>query len=657
MTALVRLAHWRWRLARWVGRWRGRSRYVLEWSDFAQRRNFTPLPDGPTRYQALSSDPLARTPLRLPAGWYELKICIEVEHRQEDSCHGQAQVFIDTGAGEQDEHAFSLRFYSGKPAQRYIHLPQPAWLRIDPIDHAGPFAIKTLRFERMATPPAAVSVEPPPHQVMHYGRWIADQEAQQKAECAALNPAGVSISVIPAHELPGLRHAAEQASGDWVMILASEHDQMAAVAPQALAQVASEWPTATVIYSDHDILDTHSFPHGFRSEPQFKPGWSPETFSARDYIGPAVWVAREWLLEQLSTAPPSTPLSTPADFRQWLLTQAATAEQIAHVPMVLYHQADPEDLTGTGTFNAPPLSTTPPPTLSLLIPTRDGGAQLERCVASIQAQAAEEGLSVEIIVINNQSEDPATLAFLDTRAGFTVLDYDAPFNFSVMNNQAAAMASAQVLGLMNDDVEVTQPQALSQLAAAAMAPEIGCVGPVLLYPNQTVQHAGVVCGVGGIAAHPHRQYPADDSGYAEGLITPMRNVSAVTGAALFIRKSLYEQLGGMDKALTVAYNDVDLCLKALAAGKRNLLLPPVRLLHHESLSRGDDRTGKKAARLQQEAEHLQARWGDELRHDFYYNPNLTHQHEDFALATPLPSILQENRPWGRVQRTLPSGLP
>lgn len=656
MTALVRLAHWRWRLARWAGRWRGRSRHTLEWSDFTQRRNFTPLPHGLTRYQALSSDPLARTPLRLPAGWYQLHVCIEVEHRREDPWHGYCQVFIDAGAGEQDDQAVGLAFRSGQPAQRVIHLPRPAWLRIDPIDHAGPFAIKTLRVQRMATPPAEVAPEPPRHPVMHYGRWIAEEEARQKAECAALNPAGASISVIPAHELPQLRHAAEQASGNWVMILSSEHDQLAAVAPQALAQVASEWPMAIVIYSDHDIRDTH----GFRCEPQFKPGWSPETFSARDYIGPAVWAAREWLLEQLSTAPPSAPLSTPADYRQWLFTQAvAAAEQIAHIPMVLYHQADPKALTGaltgTGTFNAP--FNAPLPTLSLLIPTRDGGAQLERCVASVQAQAAAEGLAVEIIVINNQSEDPATLAFLNTRAGFTVLDYDAPFNFSVMNNQAAAMASAQVLGLMNDDVEVTQPQALSQLAAAAMAPEIGCVGPVLLYPNQTVQHAGVVCGVGGIAAHPHRQYPADDSGYAEGLSTPMRNVSAVTGAALFIRKSLYEQLGGMDEALTVAYNDVDLCLKALAAGKRNLLLPPVRLLHHESLSRGDDRTGKKAARLQQEAEHLQGRWGDELRHDFYYNPNLTHQHEDFTLATPLPAILQENRPWGRVQRTLPSGTP
>ena len=109
------------------------------------------------------------------------------------------------------------------------------------------------------------------------------------------------------------------------------------------------------------------------------------------------------------------------------------------------------------------------------------------------------------------------------------------------------------------------------------------------------------------------------------------------------------------EALTVAYNDVDLCLKALAAGKRNLLLPRVRMLHHESLSRGDDRAGKKAARLQQEADHLTARWGDLLQHDFYYNPNLTHQHEDFTLATPLPSILQENRPWGRVQRTSTGG--
>lgn len=653
----------RWRLARMVCRLRPPPpRLTL--ADFTQWRNIQALPDG--RWQAVNADPLMRCPRRLAAGWYRLNARLRVDHRHEDPRHANLQVFLDHGAGEQADNAMGLPLRCGIDAERWLWLSEPAWLRVDPIEYAGAFVIDALCLARFASsdsvPAEALhdwdayntALARPREETVPYGRWIIEEEAGQRTTLREVEGAdSVLLLRLTSSAVSALVGELQRANAEWVIIMPAE-DELADEVPAALAQVLHETPGAQVVYADHD----HRDPAGFRSDPVFKPAWSPETFAGHDYIGPSIWFRRRWLLEQLlARAGSAPPLSL--DGLKSLGLDAACAETIVHLPMVLYHRR-----SGPVAPPEPALPVTSgadsPGSVSLLIPTRDGGDTLKRCVESIQATVGRH--SCEIILVNNQSRDPGTCDFLAAcakgRAGsgpalVRVIDFDAPFNFSAINNQAAAVATGEVLGLLNDDIEVLDSHWLDRLVDAVRQPAIGCVGPRLCYPDGTIQHAGVTLGVGGVAAHPHRGYPCDAPGYAGWLQWP-RNTSAVTGAALFIRRALYDHLGGMDESLAVAYNDVDLCLRALAGGWRNLYLPSPCLRHHESLSRGDDRSQAKAERLEKEAAILRTRWGDALLQDSYYNPNLSATREDFTLAAPLPPILPGQRPWGRVQR-FPSG--
>jgi O-antigen biosynthesis protein len=288
----------------------------------------------------------------------------------------------------------------------------------------------------------------------------------------------------------------------------------------------------------------------------------------------------------------------------------------------------------------------PRPRISLIVPTRDGREHLRRCIESLCSHT--RGWDLEILVVDNQSTCPETLAYLErigadtnpaNRPTIRVLRYDHPFNFSAINNMAAREATGEVLGFLNDDVEATHPDWLEEVLGQVSRPGIGCVGVKLLYPDGNVQHAGIVLGMGGIAGHPHRHAGGRSPGYF-GRLQMVHNVSAVTGAAVFIRKGLYRELGGMDEErLVVAFNDVDLCLKALAAGYRNLWTPFAEFVHHESVTRGHDRSEENAARLAREEEAMVARWGERLQGDPYYNVNLTQAREDFALA----QVVRESR--------------
>ena len=658
----------RWRLARRLGVVQGRRRRRLTRQDFSQWQNLEPLPDG--RWQALSPDPLLRTPLCLPAGWYRLRAGLRVDHRQEDPRHANLQVFPDFGQGERADLAMGLPLRSGVTATRWLWLPEPGWLRVDPIEFQGVFALDTLNVEPAEPaeplPPSEVrpdwsgynqSLARPREETVPYARWIVEEEAgRQAAVRRAAGGQAAEILKLPTTALPDLSGHLQRSAADWVIVMPGA-DALSALAPVALARAAAEHPDARVIYSDHDYRDAA----GFRHQPVFKPAWSPETFEGHDYLGPSVWFQRAWLQAQLAARPAGSGPLTPSALTA-LAVQAAGPEAIVHWPMVLYHQAaDPAPAPPAPAAPAVMASDSPVASVSLLIPTRNGGTTLRRCIESIQRHTRRG--SCEVIVIDNQSTDPATCDFLKAcaagRAGtgparLRVIPFDAPFNFSAINNQAAAQASGQVLGLINDDIEVLDDGWLDPLVAAALRPALGCVGPQLCYPDGRVQHAGIALGVGGVAAHPHRGFAGDGPGYAGWLQWP-RNVSAVTGAALFLRRSLYEHLNGMDENLAVAYNDVDLCLRALAGGWRNCYLPSVRLRHHESFSRGDDRSQAKAERLEREAAILRARWGQDLQQDPYYNPNLSATREDFTLAAPLAPILPGQRPWGRVQRLFSTG--
>jgi GT2 family glycosyltransferase len=241
------------------------------------------------------------------------------------------------------------------------------------------------------------------------------------------------------------------------------------------------------------------------------------------------------------------------------------------------------------------------------------------------------------VVVDNGSDDVDALKYFDSLSesgAAKVFRDDRDFNYSALNNFAVKEAGGEVICLMNNDIEVITPTWLSEMVAHALRPGVGVVGAKLLYPNNTLQHAGVICGIAGWAGHSHKGFPRDHPGYA-GRASLVSNFSAVTGACLVMRKSVYLALGGLDEQnLKIACNDVDLCLRAIESGYRNVWTPYAELYHHESATRGYEDTPEKVARFRSEVDYMQRRWGERLRNDPAYNPNLTLDYEDFSLAWP-----------------------
>jgi len=211
---------------------------------------------------------------------------------------------------------------------------------------------------------------------------------------------------------------------------------------------------------------------------------------------------------------------------------------------------------------------------------------------------------------------------------------DRPFNYSALNNAAAKLARGDVLGLLNNDLEVISPDWLLEMVSHAVRPNIGAVGAKLWYPNDTLQHGGVILGLGGVAGHAHHNILRGMFGYF-GRAKVVQNFSAVTAACLLVRKSIYEEVGGLNEPnLQVAFNDVDFCLRVREAGYRNIWTPYAELYHHESATRGFEDTPEKQARFAKEVKYMRQRWGDLLLNDPAYSPNLTLDHGDFSLAWP-----------------------
>ena len=235
-------------------------------------------------------------------------------------------------------------------------------------------------------------------------------------------------------------------------------------------------------------------------------------------------------------------------------------------------------------------------------------------------------------MVDNGSTEPETLAYfreIERQGDARVLRHDAPFNYSAINNFAAGKARGSILGLINNDIEVIAPDWLSEMVSWAAQPDLGCVGAKLYYADGSIQHGGVITGLGGVAGHAHRHFPREHPGYF-GRLKGVQNLSAVTGACLLVRKEIYDRVGGLDeKNLTVALNDVDLCLKVRAAGYLNVWTPYAELYHLESVSRGPEDNPEKIKRFRKEIEYMKGRWT--LDPDPYYSPNLTRDLEDFSL--------------------------
>jgi len=411
--------------------------------------------------------------------------------------------------------------------------------------------------------------------------------------------------------------------------------------PHALAYALDGFalPGAQLVYTDSEAY----------GRPWFKPAWNPDYALASDY-------PLDLLLVHATVAQGVSEAHDAADFA-WSALAAAWpqgSDRIVHVPRVLLHmaslpdateraarlkaatralnavwpQAVLEELEGApiGSANAARRVRHPLPTdvreltVSLVIPTRDRSDLLQRCIDTIQRFT--DWPKLEIIVIDNGSTELATQAYFDeiARQGVRVLPMPGPFNYADLNNRAIAQASGDIVGLVNNDIEALHAGWLDEIVALLLRPDVGAVGAKLLWPNDMVQHGGVLLGVGNVAGH-FGNLLADADWGDHGRNQLVQQVSGCTAACLFLRTSDYLMLGGMDgKAFPVAFNDVDLCLKVRAAGKAIIWTPHAKLLHAESASRGHEDTPQKKARAQREVDQLRLKWGHVLTRDPAYHP-------------------------------------
>jgi O-antigen biosynthesis protein len=241
----------------------------------------------------------------------------------------------------------------------------------------------------------------------------------------------------------------------------------------------------------------------------------------------------------------------------------------------------------------------------------------------------------EVLLIDNGSTETKTQEVIkkwknQEPSRFRCEVLDIPFNYSKINNFAVDHAKGEYLLFLNNDTEVITPDWLNAMVEQAQRHDIGAVGALLLYPDNTIQHAGVVVGVGGVAGHSHNNYPANSHGYFNQIQT-INNYSAVTGACLMCRREVFEAVGGFEEELAVAFNDIDLCLKILIKGYRNIYVPHAVLYHYESKSRGNEDTPEKQARFIKEVKYMQSKWEKLIEHDPCYSPNLTKLTQDYTI--------------------------
>jgi GT2 family glycosyltransferase len=393
-------------------------------------------------------------------------------------------------------------------------------------------------------------------------------------------------------------------------------DRLSPDALGAYAGAAAGGPSPFLIYADDDLLDRD----GKRSAPHFKPDWDPDLFAHHDFVSGACLV--QVAAETLGRLPD-------VGWAGALVREAleAGAEPL-HIPRVLHHRRQRPDPV----IPAKPaeLVTDRAPLVSVLIPTRDRIELLRTCVEGLKATNYPR---METIIIDNGSEEPSALAYLESlqAEGFKVLRIPGPFNFSALNNTAVEQAAGELLCFLNNDIEMVDPDWLALLVRQAVRPEIGAVGARLLYPDGSVQHAGVCIGIGGGAGHAHRFEASGDGSYFARSRLPQR-VSAVTGACLVVARDKFLAVGGFDSVnFAVAFNDVDLCLKLNASGCQSFYEPRAILIHHESKSRGNDRDKVGRVRFARELEALKRKWHTDRFVDPHHNPNLSPFSEQFLV--------------------------
>ncbi|PWB56950.1 MAG: glycosyl transferase family 2 [Candidatus Methanoperedenaceae archaeon] len=453
------------------------------------------------------------------------------------------------------------------------------------------------------------------------------------------------------------------ATGEFTAFL-DHDDELPLNALFEVAKFLQEHPDADMIYSDEDHITTN----GKRIDPYFKPDWSPDLLLSNMYTC-HFGVYRRKLIKEIGGFRKGFEGSQDYDM---VLRLTERTDKICHIPKILYHwrnipgstalryqaksyaDASAKKALEEGLERRNIRGVVVPcgypgyfrvkreiignPGVSIIIPTKDGINVLRKCIESIEK--ITKYTNYEIIIIDNNSKDPRTLDYMKTigqRSNIRVLRYEKPFNFSAINNFAARHSKNEYLLFLNDDTEVISEEWLSSMLEHVQRKEVGAVGCKLLYPDNMIQHAGLILGISGkpgmpgVAGHEHKHLPDNDPGYFR-IPHVIHNVSAVTAACIMIRKEVFEEVMGFDENLTIAFNDVDLCLRIREKGYLIVYTPYSKLYHHESFSRGYEDTPEKIERFSKEFNYMREKWGKIIdKGDPYYNPNLSLEHEDFRI--------------------------
>ena len=451
--------------------------------------------------------------------------------------------------------------------------------------------------------------------------------------------------------------AFEMANGQYVALL--DHDDL--LAPDALFEVACavEKSHPDIIYSDEDKVTGNEKEH---TQPHFKPDFNIDLLRANNYICHLL-VIKKTLIDKVGGFREGFDGAQDHDF---IFRCSDNAKEIVHIPRILYHwrthqastadnpasklyayeagmRAVKENLKRNGEeaevtqskdygFYRVIYKVKERSLVSIIIPNKDNRDILKKCIDSILQKSTYD--NYEIIVVENNSTEPETFDYykkIEKDDRIRVIKWEKDFNFSAINNFAVKHANGEYIIFLNNDIEVKTPSWVEGMLGNAQRSDVGIVGCRLIYPDNTIQHAGVVIGIGGIAANIFTNLPAARSGYMHRASTQV-DYSAVTAACMMISKSLFERIGGFEGKLTVAFNDIDLCLRVREQDYLVVYDAYVEMIHYESKTRGSEDTEEKVRRFQSEIEYMRTRWIDILKNgDPYYNPNLTLSKWNFSL--------------------------
>ena len=451
--------------------------------------------------------------------------------------------------------------------------------------------------------------------------------------------------------------AMEIASGEWIGLL--DHDDL--LAPNALYEIAkavNEHPDAEVIYTDEDKVTTDLKEH---FQPHLKPDFNLDLLRSNNYIC-HFFVASRDLIKRVGGFRPEFNGAQDYDL---ILRCTEQAKQIVHIPKILYHwrvhkastadnpaskmyafdagkRAIEEHLVRCRTkgtvqhtkdlgFYRVKYEVCGEPLVSIIIPNKDQSEALKKCLDSIREKTSYR--NYEIIIVENNSEEPETFAFYKKIAGekIKIVTWEGEFNYSAINNFGVRHARGDYLLLLNNDVEIINGDWLTEMLSHCQRKEVGIVGAKLYYPDNTIQHAGIIIGIGGVAGSVFVGLPRAFSGYLHKASIQL-DLSAVTAACMLVKRSVFEQVGGLEEKLKVAFNDVDFCLRVREKGYLVVYDPYAELYHYESKTRGAEDTKEKIRRFQTEIEYMRSHWIGLLKKgDPYYNCNLSLTKWDYSL--------------------------